>query len=162
MVENLDTAPRPCRGARDQCLDKEVIDFLKSNMGIFTTATLGLVFQLVGVVLVVRDLMRAHGTARRFTKRMNLIEKAHQDLQDDSMQVARERTQGDDEAWATMIRPAVEIDLRARKVELVTQQIITYLLSEIRVPNRWKTWIGPASLLLGVALAYTASMLSIR
>ncbi len=139
-----------------------VIDFLHSNAGIYVTATIGLVFQMAGVYLVVRDLMQAHGIARKFTDNMNVIEKAHQELQDDSMTVAREYTQGEDEAWSTMIRPTVEIDMRARKVELVTRQIVGYLLSEVQVPNRWKTWIGPASLLLGIVLAYAASMLSVR
>lgn len=139
-----------------------MIDFLKSNEGIYTVATAGLFFQLLGVWLVARDLMKAHGVARTFTKEMNDIEDWHDELQADSMAVAMERTKDGDESWATMIRPLVEVDMRGRKVELVTQQIIGYLLSQILAPNRWKTWIGPVSLLLGIVLAYAASMFSVR
>ncbi|MBA4858370.1 hypothetical protein H1R78_21690 [Nocardia farcinica] len=78
------------------------------------------------------------------------------------MAVAREYTQGVDEAWSTTIRPPVEIDMRARKVELVTRQIVGYLLSDVQVPNRWKTWVGPVSLLLGIVPAYAACALSVR
>lgn len=52
--------------------------------------------------------------------------------------------------------------MRARKVELVTRQIVGYLLSDVQVPNRWKTWVGPVSLLLGIVSAYAACALSVR
>ncbi|WP_269454269.1 hypothetical protein [Nocardia farcinica] len=44
----------------------------------------------------------------------------------------------------------------------MTRQIVGYLLSDVQVPNRWKTWIGPVSLLLGIVLASAASVLSVR
>lgn len=137
-----------------------MIEFLSSNAGIYSTLTLGLAAQLVGVVLVVRDLMIQHGIARKFTNNVNTIENAHRDVQADSLNVAREKANGD-ESFAIMIRPGVETDMRARKVEMATHQIINYLLAEVRVPNRWKTWVGPILLLLGIVLAYAGAMLSI-
>jgi hypothetical protein len=138
-----------------------MIHFLKSDTGIYATATAGLLFQLVGVVLVVRDLMQRHDIARRFTGNMTTLESAHRELQANSLDLAIEAMNGD-ETFATMNLPAFETDLRARKVEMVTHSIISYLLTEVQVPNRWKTWVGPGVLLLGILLAYAASMLSVR
>ncbi len=80
--EHRRTASERTTESADECLHGGVIDFLTSNAGIYTTATAGLLFQLVGVVLVVRDLMQRHGIARRFTNNMNAIENAHCDLQE--------------------------------------------------------------------------------
>lgn len=138
-----------------------MIEFLVSNVGIRCVLTVGLVAQLAGVALVVRDLMTRHGAARRFTKNINMIEKVHRELQDDSESQALEAANGD-EIYAAMIRPNVEIGFRASKAEMATHHVVTFLLAEVQVPTRWKTWVGPILLLLGIVLAYTGAMLSIR
>lgn len=138
-----------------------MIESLSSNVVIRCVLTIGLVAQLLGVVLVVRDLMTRHGAARRFTKNINMIEKVHRELQDDSENEALEAANGD-EIYAAMIRPNVEIGFRASKAEMATHHVVTYLLAEVQVPTRWKSWVGPILLLLGIVLAYAGAMLSIR
>jgi hypothetical protein len=139
-----------------------MIEFLKSNAGIFTLATVALVFQLAGVCIVVYDLFRHYGVATKFAQQMSTIERAHEELQADSWNVALEHTNDGDEFYATMFRPVVEVKMTANKAALAADTIARFLLATTAVPNRWRTWIGPSSLLLGIALAYAATMLSVR
>ncbi|WP_327096583.1 hypothetical protein OIE68_42870 [Nocardia vinacea] len=140
-----------------------MIEFLKSNAGIFTLATIALVFQLVGAGIVVYDLFRHYGVAGKFAQNMSTIERAHQELQDDSWNVTlTQYTKDGDEAWAKMIRPTVEVLMRANKAGLAADTIAQNLLATVAVPNRWRTWIGPIALLLGIMIAYLATMFSVR
>ncbi|MGV9974712.1 hypothetical protein [Nocardia beijingensis] len=140
-----------------------MIEFFKSNAGIFTLATIALVFQLVGVIIVVYDLFRHYGVAGKFAQDMSMIERVHQELQNDSWNVTlNEYTKDGDESWAKMIRPTVEVLMKANKAGLAADTIARYLLATVAVPNRWRTWTGPTALLLGIMLAYMATMFSVR
>ncbi|WP_305779499.1 hypothetical protein [Nocardia nova] len=138
-----------------------MIDFLKSNAGIFTTATIGLVFQLVGVALVVWDLMKRHGVARRFTSQVGMLERVHRELEVNALAMATEMAHGDGTVGADQ-RLALEAKMVAEKAVQTNRGIVGYLMSEVQVPSHWKTWVGPVTLLLGILLAYAASMFSVR
>ncbi|MFF0495183.1 hypothetical protein ACFYU5_02150 [Nocardia aobensis] len=138
-----------------------MIDFLKSNAGIFTMATIGLVFQLAGVALVVWELMKRHGVARRFAGQVEMLERVHRELEEDSLNIAIEASNGD-KVFGAMQQPTMEAYMLAQKAVLTNRGIVGYLLSEVQVPKRWTTWIGPGTLLLGIFLAYAASMFSVR
>lgn len=140
-----------------------MIEFLKSNAGIYTLATVALVFQLVGVYLVVRDLFKHYTIAGQFAKNMNVIDTAHKELQDNSYEfVVNELTNGVDDGTAKLIEPGVRTHFLASKADLVSTDTARYLLATVAVPTRWKTWVGPLSLGLGIVLAYGATMLGVR
>lgn len=139
-----------------------MIEFLRSNVGLYWLASVALACQLAGVGIVVFELMAHYRRASKFMNSLNTLERVHTELQADPMAVALEKTSGNDRNWATLILPIVVADMRSRKAEMVGDQIARYLLSAVAVPKRWQTWAGPGLLILGIVLAYLASMFSVR
>ncbi|MHC3368739.1 hypothetical protein ACYAFX_28945 (plasmid) [Rhodococcus aetherivorans] len=137
-----------------------MLEFLRSNAGIFWQYSLAAVFQLVGVVLVVRDVRRSRKNDRLLAHNLAVIWKVWNDIEEDSGPHSLE-VAGGDHQWATMIRPALEIDMRVRNVRLALEEVIGHGHAQ-KEPNKWLVRLGPAALALGILLAFTASMFAVR
>jgi len=137
-----------------------ILDFLRSNAGLYTQYTVTFVFQFVGVALVVRDLFRSRANERLLRQNLGVISKVYSEVEAHSGPHSLEVASGD-EAWATMIRPVLEVDMRGKLVWQALGQVVGYLDAS-NEPRKTLTWIGPVALGLGIALGWVASMFAIR
>ncbi|WP_288076317.1 hypothetical protein [Rhodococcus sp. (in: high G+C Gram-positive bacteria)] len=137
-----------------------MLEFLRTNAGIFWQYSLAAAFQLVGVLLVVRDVRRSRRNDQLLARNLGVIWKVWNDIPEDSGPHSLEVARGD-EQWATMIRPSLEIDMRVRNVRLALEQVIGHGHAQ-KEPNKWLARLGPIALALGIVLAFTASMFAVR
>ncbi|MGN5238062.1 hypothetical protein [Rhodococcus sp. SJ-3] len=137
-----------------------ILDFLRSNAGLYTQYTAAFVFQFVGVALVIRDLFRSRANERLLRQNLGVISKVYSEVETHSGPHSLEVARGD-ESWATMIRPVLEVDMRGNLVWQALGQVVGYLDAS-KEPRKTLTWIGPVALGLGIVLGWVASMFAIR
>ncbi|XGU18719.1 hypothetical protein ACETU7_24645 [Rhodococcus sp. 3Y1] len=81
-----------------------MIDFLNSSAGIYLLYSLAGVFQLFGIVIVVREFLRARRNDQLLQGNLQVIWKVWNEIDEDSGPLSVEYA-GGDESFAAMIRP---------------------------------------------------------
>ncbi|MER2085525.1 hypothetical protein [Rhodococcus sp. (in: high G+C Gram-positive bacteria)] len=136
-----------------------MIDFLNSSAGIYLLYSLAGVFQLFGIVIVVREFLRARRNDQLLQRNLQVIWKVWNEIDEDSGPLSVEYA-GGDESFAAMIRPSVETDMRVRNVRLALEQVIGHR-EAMKEPNKWLERTGLLGLVLGIVLGLAASLFSV-
>ena len=140
-----------------------MIEFLRSNAGLFWQYSLAALFQLVGVVLVVRDLMRTTKNDRLLQRNLAVLSKVKADIPEDMEPFVAEKVESGDlhpEVAATTLS-ALNAGAQAEGAWLVLDQIIGHA-NATKEPKKWLVWAGLSSLLLGIVFAFYASVFAVR
>ncbi|MBM4640475.1 hypothetical protein GS448_15805 [Rhodococcus hoagii] len=134
-----------------------MLETLNSPAGLYWLYSLAFIFQLAGVVLVVRDIRRARQNDLRLRNNLHNISKAWNDIPDMAREISRA---GGDDSTAAIFEPSIATDLKVNGLMLVVNQIIGHSEAS-KEPNRWVAALGPISLCLGIVLGFAASMFAI-
>jgi hypothetical protein len=139
-----------------------LVDAAKSNPGLYAQATAALIFQLVGVVLVVDDVRSAR-------RRLNSLYSRFDEI-DTAAKLAIKRRDLEVYTESGELRQDVDFSTLFATPFMTVQEVMgslsekTKALAEQhdRFHNRWATWIGPVSLLLGIVFSFTAAISSVK
>ena len=134
-----------------------------TSAGLYTQTALALVFQLIGVALVVEDVRSARRRLDRLTTRFRKIDletkleikRLDREVYDEKGEIRQDVDFHDLFAAPFLTLQAITGSLTQKADALADQQDEYH-------GRGWTAWIGPVSLLLGIAFSATAALLAIE
>ena len=138
-----------------------MLEFVKSNAGLFWIFSIAFVFQVVGAILVISDVIRVNRLAVKYQGKIDQATTDYEQRTTPDALRAEARETARSEADAAFRLPFLAQRRDTAYVYELTKHLSDYQADKEERPS-WLTWLGPVTLVLGICIGFAGTMLSIR